>query len=100
MLAVKRNILNSTLLLMKLIPVFLEKLLLKKWVDNERKAPCKFCHYHLPQIAAKGIYHKVSKSTVVRTHSPKPLTDEEIIIEIAQNGAVVSDSALNHAKAC
>ncbi|MEZ7504921.1 DNA repair protein RecN [Flavobacterium sp. Arc2] len=63
-----------------------------------------FAITHLPQIAAKGNAHfKVSKSTVGEdTQSElKLLTDEERIIEIAQmlSGAVVSDSALNHAKA-
>jgi DNA repair protein RecN (Recombination protein N) len=63
-----------------------------------------FAITHLPQIAAKGNAHfKVSKITVGEdTQSElKLLTDEERIIEIAQmlSGAVVSDSALNHAKA-
>ncbi|WP_339919991.1 DNA repair protein RecN [uncultured Flavobacterium sp.] len=63
-----------------------------------------FAITHLPQIAAKGNAHfKVSKSTVGEdTQSElKLLTEEERIIEIAQmlSGAVVSDSALNHAKA-
>ncbi|SEA70801.1 DNA replication and repair protein RecN [Flavobacterium gillisiae] len=63
-----------------------------------------FAITHLPQIAAKGNAHfKVSKSTVGEdTQSElKLLTVEERIIEIAQmlSGAVVSDSALNHAKA-
>ena len=63
-----------------------------------------FAITHLPQIAAKGNAHfKVSKSTVGEdTQSElKLLTDEERVIEIAQmlSGAVVSDSALNHAKA-
>ncbi|MEY2923231.1 MAG: hypothetical protein RL108_1857, partial [Bacteroidota bacterium] len=58
---------------------------------------------HLPQIAAKGNAHfKVFKSTIGDdTQSElKLLNDEERIIEIAQmlSGAVVSDSALNHAK--
>jgi DNA repair protein RecN (Recombination protein N) len=59
------------------------------------------CHYHLPQIAAKGNAH-FSKLTIGGyTIGLKLLTDEERIIEIAQmlSGAVVSDSALNHAKA-
>jgi DNA repair protein RecN (Recombination protein N) len=62
-----------------------------------------FAITHLPQIAAKGNAHfKVSKLTIGEdTQSElKLLTDEERIIEIAQmlSGAVVSDSALNHAK--
>ncbi|CAN1516840.1 RecN ATPase involved in DNA repair [Flavobacteriaceae bacterium] len=63
-----------------------------------------FAITHLPQIAAKGNAHfKVYKSTVgEETQSElKLLTSEERIIEIAQmlSGTVVSDSALNHAKA-
>jgi DNA repair protein RecN (Recombination protein N) len=62
-----------------------------------------FAITHLPQIAAKGNAHfKVSKLTIGGyTIGLKLLTDEERIIEIAQmlSGAVVSDSALNHAKA-
>jgi len=63
-----------------------------------------FAITHLPQIAAKGDSHfKVSKSTVDEdTQSElKLLSQEERVIEIAQmlSGAVVSDSALNHAKA-
>lgn len=63
-----------------------------------------FAITHLPQIAAKGNAHfKVSKSTVGEdTQSElKLLSEQERIIEIAQmlSGAVVSDSALNHAKA-
>ncbi|WP_316634630.1 DNA repair protein RecN [uncultured Flavobacterium sp.] len=63
-----------------------------------------FAITHLPQIAAKGESHfKVSKSTVDEdTQSElKLLSQEERVIEIAQmlSGAVVSDSALNHAKA-
>jgi DNA repair protein RecN (Recombination protein N) len=63
-----------------------------------------FAITHLPQIAAKGDSHfKVSKSTVDDdTQSElKLLSQEERVIEIAQmlSGAVVSDSALNHAKA-
>ncbi|MCV9929120.1 DNA repair protein RecN [Flavobacterium sp. LS1R49] len=59
---------------------------------------------HLPQIAAKGESHfKVFKSTVDDdTQSElKLLSQEERVMEIAQmlSGAVVSDSALNHAKA-
>jgi DNA repair protein RecN (Recombination protein N) len=63
-----------------------------------------FAITHLPQIAAKGDFHfKVFKSTVDNdTHSElKLLSQDERVIEIAQmlSGAVVSDSALNHAKA-
>ncbi|MDQ6529113.1 DNA repair protein RecN [Flavobacterium sp. LHD-85] len=63
-----------------------------------------FAITHLPQIAAKGDSHfKVSKSTVGDdTQSElKLLSQDERVIEIAQmlSGAVVSDSALNHAKA-
>ncbi|MGO4773534.1 DNA repair protein RecN [Flavobacterium sp. W22_SRS_FK3] len=63
-----------------------------------------FAITHLPQIAAKGDSHfKVFKSTVDDdTQSElKLLTQDERVIEIAQmlSGAVVSDSALNHAKA-
>ena len=63
-----------------------------------------FAITHLPQIAAKGDSHfKVSKATVDEdTQSElKLLSQEERVIEIAQmlSGAVVSDSALNHAKA-
>ncbi|MCD0472022.1 DNA repair protein RecN [Flavobacterium sp. JAS] len=63
-----------------------------------------FAITHLPQIAAKGESHfKVSKSTIGDdTQSElKLLSQEERVIEIAQmlSGAVVSDSALNHAKA-
>ncbi len=63
-----------------------------------------FAITHLPQIAAKGKVHfKVSKSTVgEETQSElKVLSSEERVLEIAQmlSGAVVSDSALNHAKA-
>ena len=63
-----------------------------------------FAITHLPQIAAKGTAHfKVSKSTIGEdTQSElKLLTSEERIVEIAQmlSGTVVSDSALNHAKA-
>ena len=59
---------------------------------------------HLPQIAAKGTAHfKVSKATIGEdTQSElKLLSSEERIVEIAQmlSGTVVSDSALNHAKA-
>jgi len=63
-----------------------------------------FAITHLPQIAAKGTVHfKVSKSTIGEdTQSElKLLSSEERIVEIAQmlSGTVVSDSALNHAKA-
>ena len=63
-----------------------------------------FAITHLPQIAAKGTAHfKVSKSTIGEdTQSElKLLSSEERVIEIAQmlSGTVVSDSALNHAKA-
>ena len=63
-----------------------------------------FAITHLPQIAAKGTAHfKVSKATIGEdTQSElKLLTSEERIVEIAQmlSGTVVSDSALNHAKA-
>jgi DNA repair protein RecN (Recombination protein N) len=51
-------------------------------------------------LQLKVTHFKVSKLTIEDTQS-KLLTDEERIIEIAQmlSGAVVSDSALNHAKA-
>jgi DNA repair protein RecN (Recombination protein N) len=63
-----------------------------------------FAITHLPQIAAKGDSHfKVFKSTIANdTQSElKLLSQDERVIEIAQmlSGAVVSDSALNHAKA-
>jgi DNA repair protein RecN (Recombination protein N) len=63
-----------------------------------------FAITHLPQIAAKGTEHfKVFKSTVGEdTQSElKLLTSDERIVEIAQmlSGTVISDSALNHAKA-
>ena len=63
-----------------------------------------FAITHLPQIAAKGDAHfKVFKSTVGEdTQSElKLLNSEERVAEIAQmlSGTVVSDSALNHAKA-
>ncbi|CAM3936939.1 DNA repair protein RecN [Flavobacterium sinopsychrotolerans] len=63
-----------------------------------------FAITHLPQIAAKGNAHfKVFKSTVGDdTQSElKLLSNEERVVEIAQmlSGSVVSDSALNHAKA-
>ena len=62
-----------------------------------------FAITHLPQLAAKGNAHfKVFKSTVGEdTQSElQLLNEEERVIEIAQmlSGAVVSDSALNHAK--
>ena len=63
-----------------------------------------FAITHLPQIAAKGDAHfKVFKSTVDNdTQSElKLLSEEDRIVEIAQmlSGTIVSDSALNHAKA-
>lgn len=63
-----------------------------------------FAITHLPQIAAKGTTHfKVFKSTIGEDtlSELKLLSEEERVIEIAQmlSGAVVSDSALNHAKA-
>lgn len=63
-----------------------------------------FAITHLPQIAAKGDAHfKVSKSTVGDdTQSElKLLSEEERVVEIAQmlSGTIVSESALNHAKA-
>ena len=63
-----------------------------------------FAITHLPQIAAKGNAHfKVFKSTVGEdTQSElKLLSNDERVVEIAQmlSGTIVSDSALNHAKA-
>ncbi|WP_348823298.1 DNA repair protein RecN [Flavobacterium aestuarii] len=63
-----------------------------------------FAITHLPQVAAKGTEHfKVFKSTVGddTLSELKLLTDEERVVEIAQmlSGTVISDSALNHAKA-
>ena len=63
-----------------------------------------FAITHSPQIAGKGTVHfKVSKSTFGEDtlSELKLLTAEERVIEIAQmlSGTVVSDSALNHAKA-
>jgi DNA repair protein RecN (Recombination protein N) len=63
-----------------------------------------FAITHLPQIAAKGTEHfKVFKSTVGEdTQSElKLLSNDERVVEIAQmlSGIVISDSALNHAKA-
>ncbi|AWG22438.1 DNA repair protein RecN [Flavobacterium faecale] len=63
-----------------------------------------FAITHLPQIAAKGNAHfKVFKSTVGDDTQSELvlLSAEERIVEIAQmlSGAVVSDSALIHAKA-
>ncbi|RTZ06244.1 DNA repair protein RecN [Flavobacterium sp. GSP6] len=63
-----------------------------------------FAITHLPQIAAKGNAHfKVFKLTVGEdTQSElKLLSREERVVEIAQmlSGTIVSDSALNHAKA-
>jgi len=58
---------------------------------------------HLPQIAAKGDYHKrvfKAEENLVTTTQIKDLTEEERIIEIAQmiGGSSVSDSAIAHAK--
>lgn len=63
-----------------------------------------FAITHLPQIAAKGDAHfKVFKSTIDEdTQSElKLLSEEERVVEIAQmlSGTIISDSALNHAKA-
>ena len=63
-----------------------------------------FAITHLPQIASKGTAHfKVSKSTIGEdTQSElKLLSVEARVIEIAQmlSGNVITDSALNHAKA-
>ena len=63
-----------------------------------------FAITHLPQIASKGTAHfKVSKATIGEdTQSElKLLSEEERVIEIAQmlSGNVITDSALNHAKA-
>jgi DNA repair protein RecN (Recombination protein N) len=63
-----------------------------------------FAITHLPQIASKGESHfKVSKSTVGNDTLTelKLLSKEERVFEIAKmlSGTVVSDSALNHAKA-
>lgn len=63
-----------------------------------------FAITHLPQIAAKGEAHfKVSKATVGEdTQSElKLLNQDQRIVEIAQmlSGTIVSESALNHAKA-
>jgi len=63
-----------------------------------------FAITHLPQIASKGTSHfKVSKSTVGEdTQSElKLLSNDERVVEIAQmlSGSVITDSALNHAKA-
>ena len=63
-----------------------------------------FAITHLPQIASKGTAHfKVSKSIIGDdTQSElKLLSSEERVIEIAQmlSGNVITDSALNHAKA-
>ena len=59
---------------------------------------------HLPQVAAKGNHHfKVFKSVSGnQTQSElKLLATDERVVEIAQmlSGSVVSDSAINHAKA-
>ncbi|MEM7087005.1 MAG: DNA repair protein RecN [Bacteroidota bacterium] len=58
---------------------------------------------HLPQIAAKGDYHKrvfKAQENLTTTTQIKDLTEEERIIEIAQmiGGSSVSDSAIAHAK--
>ena len=63
-----------------------------------------FAITHLPQIAAKGDRHfKVFKSSKAETTTSeiKLLDKEERVVEIAQmlSGSVVSDSAINHAKA-
>jgi DNA repair protein RecN (Recombination protein N) len=63
-----------------------------------------FAITHLPQIAAKGDSHfKVAKTTVgeFTASELKLLTEDERVLEIAQmlSGTVVSESALNHAKA-
>ena len=63
-----------------------------------------FAITHLPQIAAKGDAHfKVFKSTVGEdTQSElKLLNEQDRVVEIAQmlSGTIVSESALNHAKA-
>lgn len=63
-----------------------------------------FAITHLPQIAAKGNAHfKVFKSTVGDdTQSElKLLNEQDRVVEIAQmlSGTIVSESALNHAKA-
>ena len=74
--------------------------IMKQMSDNMQV----FAITHLPQIAAKGDSHfKVAKSTVgeVTNSELKLLTEEERVLEIAQmlSGTVVSESALNHAKA-
>lgn len=63
-----------------------------------------FAITHLPQIAAKGDSHfKVAKTTVgeLTNSELKLLTEDERVLEIAQmlSGTVVSESALNHARA-
>jgi len=63
-----------------------------------------FAITHLPQIAAKGTAHfKVSKTIIGEdTQSElRLLSNEERVVEIAQmlSGTVVTESALNHAKA-
>ena len=63
-----------------------------------------FAITHLPQIASKGTAHfKVSKSTIgeVTQSELKLLSNDERVVEIAQmlSGNVITDSALNHAKA-
>jgi len=63
-----------------------------------------FAITHLPQIAAKGDEHfkvfKISEGDQTKTQL-KLLGQEERVIEIAQmlSGSVLSDSAINHAKA-
>jgi DNA repair protein RecN (Recombination protein N) len=63
-----------------------------------------FAITHLPQIAAKGKVHfkvfKVTENEQTQTEL-KLLTSDERVTEIAQmlSGTVVTDSALNHAKA-
>jgi DNA repair protein RecN (Recombination protein N) len=63
-----------------------------------------FAITHLPQIAAKGTSHfKVFKTTIGEATQSELqlLSDEERVAEIAQmlSGNVITDSALNHAKA-
>ncbi|NBU80856.1 MAG: DNA repair protein RecN [Flavobacteriaceae bacterium] len=63
-----------------------------------------FAITHLPQIAAKGIYHFKVFKTVSGENTVselKLLNNDERIIEIAEmlSGKDISDSAINHAKA-
>ena len=63
-----------------------------------------FAITHLPQIAAKGKAHfKVFKQVVAEQTQSELilLSDDERVVEIAQmlSGSVITDSALNHAKA-